>query len=359
MATNEYQANIGVENTSFAKSITDPLAQRGCIIRSVNHLGDAVMTLPAVYKIKEALPKQAPLVILCRKNLASFWQSFEWVDRVISMEGKHVKRRENEAIRQANAGFAVILPNSFGSAMDLFMKDIPLIIARSGRCRGLMIHRKLPSWKRIPGQDTHHQLREYLELAYAAGGRGWNAEFPPAQPKVDLNKLKTMGYQLSANLWLSLAPGAAFGPAKQWPVNHFAEVAKWWLDEGGKVAILGAPGEEDVCAELATLAPGSNNFCGKTNIPELMHILFEAKFCVVNDSGAMHLAASVQSDGVAIFGSTVPVATGPLGGRWKIMWPNPDCSPCLQKECPLSENRYHCLTSISPKMVIEELKSLN
>ncbi|WDE99065.1 lipopolysaccharide heptosyltransferase II [Lentisphaera profundi] len=354
-----YQAEIGQAPQELHQTIPNHLRQRGAIIRSVNWLGDAVMTLPAIYKIKQSLPPNAPFIILCKKNLASFWQSFDWVTQVIAIDHKHVKRRETELIRKAKPGFAVIFPNSFGSAMDLFLKGIPLRIGRGGRARSLMLNRRLPGFYRSPGEDTNHQLKEYLELAYISGGQGWNDHFEPAKPQINSEKLAELGYQAEANTWLNIAPGAAFGPAKQWPVSHYAEIANWWIAQGGKVAILGAPGEETVGKEVHDLSPQAINLVGKTSIPELMHILSGSKFCVVNDSGAMHLAASVRAQGVAIFGSTDPFATGPLGGRWKIVWTKPECSPCLKKICPLTENQYHCLSSASPEMIINELQSLD
>ena len=359
MISNYYQAEIGSEPDNIQhQQIPQNLQERGAIIRSVNWLGDAVMTLPAVYKIQQSLPNGAPFIILCKKNLASFWQSFPWVSDVIAMEEKHTKRRETELIRKVKPGFAVIFPNSFGSAMDLFLKGIPLKIGRSGRGRGFMLNRSLPGFYRTPGEDKNHQLKEYLELAYIAGGQGWNDQFEAATPKIDKDKLAEIGYTDQTDTWLNIAPGAAFGPAKQWPVKHYAELANWWISEGGKVAILGAPGEEHVGAEVEFLCPEALNLVGKTSIPELMHILSGSKFCVVNDSGAMHLAASVRAQGVAIFGSTDPFATGPLGGRWKIASTSPECSPCLQKTCPLNEDQYKCLSTVSPNMVIESLESL-
>ena len=353
-----YIANIGDKPRFAPKPIPKDLLAKGCIIRSVNWLGDAVMTLPAVYHIKETLPAGAKLRILCIPSLKHFWESFSWVDEVIAMNGKHVQREETEKIRNLNAGFAVIFPNSFGSALDLFLKNIPLRIGRGGRMRSFMLNRRLPEWRRKAGQDKYHQLREYLEIAQACGSAKWNDKFEAAQPKVDKNKLKSIGYTSIKDTWLAIAPGAAFGPAKQWPLDHYAQAAQWWIQQGGKCVILGAPGEEATGAKVEQLCPEALNLVGKTSIPELMHILAESKFCIVNDSGAMHLAASVNAKGVAIFGSTDPTATGPLGGNWKVIWTRPECSPCLQKQCPLLENQYNCLTSASVDMVTTQLASM-
>jgi heptosyltransferase II len=352
---NSYVANIGPRPTLSPKAIPNHLASKGCVVRSVNWLGDAVMTVPAVYRIKQSLPQGAKLSIVCIKSLEQFWASFPWVDQVIAMNGKHVKREETEKICNLKAGFAVIFPNSFGSALDLFLKNIPLRIGRGGRMRGFMLNRRLPSWRRKAGQDKNHQLREYLQIAQACGADAWDDYFEPAKPKIDLTKLERKGYKSIKDTWLAIAPGAAFGPAKQWPLSHYAQAAAWWIKEGGKCVILGAPGEEAHGEEVHQQCPEALNLVGKTSIPELMYILGESKFCIVNDSGAMHLAASVSAKGVAIFGSTDPTATGPLGGNWKVIWTRPDCSPCLQKQCPLPTDKYKCLSSATVEMVTNEL----
>ena len=142
---NSYVANIGPRPTLSPKAIPNHLASKGCVVRSVNWLGDAVMTVPAVYRIKQSLPQGAKLSIVCIKSLEQFWASFPWVDQVIAMNGKHVKREETEKICNLKAGFAVIFPNSFGSALDLFLKNIPLRVGRGGRMRGFMLNRRLPT----------------------------------------------------------------------------------------------------------------------------------------------------------------------------------------------------------------------
>ena len=79
---NSYVADIGPRPTQSPKAIPNHIASRGCIIRSVNWLGDAVMTVPAVYRIKKSLPQGAKLSIVCIKSLEQFWKSFPWIDEV-------------------------------------------------------------------------------------------------------------------------------------------------------------------------------------------------------------------------------------------------------------------------------------
>ena len=100
------------------------------------------------------------------------------------------------------------------------------------------------------------------------------------------------------------------------------------------------------------------NLAGKTSIAELMEILSRATCILANDSGTMHLAASLGKKGVAIFGSTDPIATGPLGGKWMLLNRNLFCSPCRKRVCYRNDRPYECLTSIEPKLAIESLQDL-
>ena len=351
-----YKAEIG--EPDFKKLLPEKVDWRdGVIVRSTNWLGDACMTLPAVFKIKELLPEGTPLHILAPKNLKTFWQSFPWIGEVIALDSKRASGNEKEAIRQLNCGAAIILPNSFGSALDLLFNKIPIRLGRGGRMRTAMLTHRLSQWKRVAGEDKHHQLRESLQISAACGSKGWDDKYPPASPKVEKERLAEIEFDPSKN-WLALAPGAKFGPAKQWPLEYYGKVAEEWLKKGGDVVIVGTPDERETCEKVKTFAKGGLNLAGKTNLQELMYILGQVKCSVVNDSGAMHLSAAMGGQGVAVFGSTDPRATGPLGGRWKVIWNRIDCSPCLKKVCEIPGKDYDCLKGIQPEQVLQELEDL-
>ena len=123
--------------------------------------------------------------------------------------------------------------------------------------------------------------------------------------------------------------------------------------------VIGTPDEVEVSQQVVDEAGGGLNLAGKTNLQELMFILGNVKSSVVNDSGAMHLSAAMGGQGVAVFGSTDPRATGPLGGRWKVLWNRIDCSPCLKKVCESPGRDYDCLKGVSPQQVIEALEELD
>jgi heptosyltransferase II len=351
-----YSAEIG--EPDFTRKLAEDVDWKsGVLVRSTNWLGDACMTVPAVYKIKELLPENAHLYILVPKNLKSFWESFPWVKTVIAMSTKRADAEVAEQVLKLNLGVAIALPNSFGSAQDIAFKEIPVRLGRKGQFRGFMLTHKLPKWKRVAGKDKHHQLREYLQISAACGSNKWDDYYEPAQPTVSLDHLKSLGFS-PEDKWLALAPGAKFGPAKQWPVEYYAAVAKEWLARGKKVVVIGTPDEVLVTEEVCRLAGGGLNLAGKTNLQELMYILGKVEVAVVNDSGGMHLTAAMGGNGVAIFGSTDPRATGPLGGKWRVIWNRIECSPCLKKTCEAPGKDYDCLKGILPEQVLAALDDL-
>ena len=351
-----YKADIG--KPQYKNLLGDDIDwKNGVLIRSTNWLGDACMTVPAVYKIKQLLPDNVDLYILAPQNLKSFWESFPWVKEVMPMSAKRVDSDLADKIIKLGCGVAVTLPNSFGSAIDIAFKEIPVRVGRKGRFRSFMLTHKLPKWKRVAGKDKHHQLREYLQLASACGADSWDDSYEPAAPQISLDHLRELGFD-SDSSWLALAPGAKFGPAKQWPIEYYGEVAKKWLTKGKKVIVIGTPDEISVAEEVCKIAGGGLNLAGKTNLQELMYILGKVDVAVVNDSGGMHLTAAMGGKGVAIFGSTDPRATGPLGGKWHVIWNRIECSPCLKKTCEAPGKDYDCLKGIKPERVLSALEEL-
>ena len=185
----------------------------GLLIRSTNWLGDALMTLPAVGQIRKLVPQNVPITMLTPKNLAPMWQACPFVADVIPMAGKHISDDEITAVKSRDFGVAVVFPNSFGSAMDVWKTAIPIRIGRKGRFRGLLLTHRLREWPRGENVGVCHQLSYYLELASMLGAVEWTAECEPL--KVDLSLAEALG--MDDGRWLVLAPGAAYGPAKQWP----------------------------------------------------------------------------------------------------------------------------------------------
>jgi heptosyltransferase-2 len=156
---------------------------------------------------------------------------------------------------------------------------------------------------------------------------------------------------------LVLCPGAEFGPSKQWPVSHYAELANHYLNKGWQVWLLGSDKDGLVCQELDALC-GHNTevLAGKTSLPEAVDLISFASLVVANDSGLMHIAAALQKPLVAVYGSTDPGHTPPLSGNHAIARLALDCSPCFKRECPLLH--LDCLRELKPTRVLALAETL-
>lgn len=328
------------------------------LLRSTNWLGDALMTLPATHKMSAFVPDTVSFCVLCPAQLAPLWQAAPWVRDVIAMRGKRVSGSEARRIREANSGVAVVLPNSFGAAWDVFLKGIPVRVGRMGRGRGWMLTHRLPEWSRDDAPADRHQLSRYLELASVFGDMPWDSECPPLAVDHGAEKAGELGLTATSGQWLAVAPGAAYGPAKQWPAERFAAVAAWWRQEVGPVVVVGTDRDRAAARAVRDRVPDALDLAGATDLQQLMGVLSVVDAVLANDSGAMHLAAALGRKGVAVFGSTDPVATGPIGGTWVLLRNPPECAPCFRRTCPRRDLPYECLRRIEAEDAVRALTVL-
>lgn len=328
--------------------------RNGVLLRSTNWLGDIVMTLPATWQLRRLLPSGVPLHVLCRGSLAPVWQAAPWIDGIIAMQGSHLTSSECAAVRHHNFGLGVVMPNSFGSAWDLFRCRLPIRIGRAGNLRSWLLTCRLPAWRRGEGEGRWHQLSYYLELMRPFGTPQFTAECPPLRVAPDF----AAGHHITkGGGWIALAPGAAFGPAKQWPLENYIAVARHCQNRGMRVVVIGAGREMPLGEAIVRAVPGTLDLTGRTSLPELMSILANVGQVVANDSGTMHLAAALGTPGTALFASTDPAATGPIGAPWQLIVANVPCRPCLQRSCPLSGGEhYRCMRELPASAVLDCLK---
>lgn len=356
-----YAPDIGPMPEPTALGVRAADWTRGVLLRAPNHLGDCVMALPAAWQLRRLLPEGARLVVACRTRVAQVWQSAPWVDGVIGFPQTRLDAAAQAAVAAADLDAALLLPNSFGSALDLRRAGVPCVVGRRGRGRALLLHHSLPAWTRRAGADRFHETRHYLELVAALGPITWTTQYPPLVAALDAAQRAALDARLAAlgdGPRLVIAPGAAYGPAKQWPAARFAAAAAWWAAARGPVVAIGAPGEEAVAAAALTEVPRSLSLAGQTSLTELIHVLATATAVLANDSGSMHLSGAVDTPCIAVFGSTDPVATGPVRGRAVILRQPLPCSPCLARTCPRRDLPYECLQAVDVPTVIRALNSL-
>lgn len=214
---------------------------------------------------------------------------------------------------------------------------------------------------RVPlrGRDrTVHHARLYMELLESFVDLPENSPDPVLDEPAGETRLPPRFVEEG---YLTVHPGSAYGAAKRWPTELLNEFLGLYLEgEGGRVVVVGVQREKDLAREAVQGLPEQRieNRVGDTSLEELMSVLARSRGVVANDSGVMHLAAALGVPTVGIFGSTDPELTAPLGPRTRVMYRDVSCSPCFERTCPLDEDRYRCLTEISPQSVLEVLENL-
>ncbi len=313
------------------------------MVRSPNWLGDAVMALPAVRNLKTMLVKE-PLTVAAPEKLAALWQACPFVDRVIALPSPKNLAVTSRQLRAEKFGSAVLLPNSLRAAAEAWLARIPQRLGYARGGRGLLLTRTLPVPPRNPVRL--HQRYYYLDLVTALGG-----------PDDDsLPELRRDSSATDARNVVAICPGAEYGPAKRWPVENFVAVAKHLTAKHhAKIVLLGAPGDAAIAEEFLRQLPEAENRAGKTSLAEFLAALTSARLVLCNDSGAMHAASALGVPTVAIFGSTEPLLTGPMGARTAVLRHHVPCSPCFLRECPID---FGCMKGVTPEMAIEAAESL-
>ena len=334
---------------------------RRILIRSANWVGDAVMSLPAVASVCRGIPR-AEVTILAKPWVRDLFSSFSGVHRVIPYlsPGVHggIKGRWRLAqeLKKERFDLALHLPNSFDSALLSFMAGIPRRAGYQTDGRGILLTHRVPVDGKV---KKEHQVEYYLNLIRSLGlqtGAGIPAlQVPPDWiPEADA-VLKSAGS--GEEPFVGLSPGSQYGSAKEWFPERFGELGRRILEDlGGRLLILGSAGDRATAAPILRAAgPKAVDLSGKTTLGQAMAIIARCRVLVTNDSGLMHVAAALGVPLVAIFGSTDPSRTGPLGTTSRVIYKGLSCAPCLKTQCP--RNR-ECMEAITVEEVFGEVKEL-
>jgi heptosyltransferase-2 len=260
--------------------------------------------------------------------------------------------RLGDALRRNAYDWAIVLPRSLKSALIPFWARAKVRTGYRGEMRYGLLNDIRPLDKTVLPMT----VQRFVALGLPA-----DAPLPPAisQPRLrvtdgqkDAARQKFLGK--TAPL-LALCPGAEYGPAKCWPVEYFADVARHYIAHGGQVILLGSGKDAPVTAEITALvdSPACLDLAGKTTLQEVLALLSLADRVLSNDSGLMHVAAAVGTPVIALYGSSDPTHTPPLSDKAQILHLGLTCSPCFRRECPLGH--LDCLKKITPDQVISLL----
>jgi heptosyltransferase-2 len=256
-------------------------------------------------------------------------------------------RAATRRLKDGHFQHAIVLPNSFRSALTSWLARIPRRTGYRRDLRGGLLN----DARSRPPRSVGTLLEQFLGLLDEPAAA--RACLPRLAPDHDAAEglARRLGIDPQRPL-LALCPGAAFGPAKRWPSGHFGSVARHYSDRGWQVAWFGGRAETRMCAAVAALH-GGLDLAGRTDLGEAAQLLSLAAAVVSNDSGLMHLAAAVGAPVTAVFGSSDAGFTPPLGDQARVVSNPVSCAPCFARYCRFGD--YRCLSGVSPAQVLAAL----
>jgi lipopolysaccharide heptosyltransferase II/tetraacyldisaccharide 4'-kinase len=324
------------------------------LLRAPNWIGDAVMSLPVLSGLTHLFPA-AQLTVLAVPRVAPLFTGLPGVAEVIIYQAGKEKWRTLLSLR-GRFNLALALPNSFESALGLWLTRTPRRLGYAANGRSPLLTTSIKGRKHLQGL---HQVYYYLGLLDALGPV--NSFIPPHLQLSEAERAAGKSLLISAGLdpgcpWVGLAPGAAYGPAKRWPAESFAAVADLLQQElQAGLVLLGGPTDQEAAAQVQQSGQGRFlNLAGKTTLRQALAVLSHLKMLITNDSGLMHAAAALGVPLVAIFGSTDSAATRPFTNRATLIHHHLPCSPCLKRTC---HQDYACLTEITADEVTAAARS--
>ncbi|MDR2301747.1 MAG: lipopolysaccharide heptosyltransferase II [Deltaproteobacteria bacterium] len=339
-----WEKNKNEHDKQFKKPLVD--GNGPLVIRGLNWIGDAVMSFPAIRAIKKHRPSRK-LICVARASTAALYDCLDVFSEVWVEDRSFFSRlKMARKIRELSPDGLLIFPNSFSTGLMAKISGAPERVGSDKNLRSIFLTKAV---KFPPREETAHECFKFLRLVQ-------EMEFPApfTRPTIAARELPEK-LTLPEGLRLALAPGAAFGGAKRWPAENFAQVARDLLmGREGAVVILGGPSEIAAASEVeAKLSGGPKvlNLAGKTTIQELIAVMAKCHLTISNDSGLMHLSGALDVPVVGLFGPTNPIKTAPLAMRQAVLRHPAPCSPCRHRECP--KPTKFCFERLEPDEVVK------
>lgn len=341
---------------------------KNILIIGPSWVGDMVMA-QSLFKLLKQQDAATRIDVLAPDWTRALLERMPEVHQALSMPIVHgelgLKKRYQIALSLRDKGYqqAIILPNSFKSALIPFLAKIPVRTGWRRELRSILLtDARTLKKKRLP-----FMVERFLALGLPKGSlllqntplHNW----PKPQLEVSYDRLNQVREQYGLRHMdspvVALCPGAEFGPAKRWPSAHYGEIANEFIARGWQVWLFGSGNDVEVAAEIQEITQHrSRNLVGHTSLGSAIDLLSLADLVISNDSGLMHVAAALQRPQVIVYGSTDPKFTPPLNERVKILRLSLPCSPCFKRTCPLTESSLKCLTELKPAAVMQAAAEL-
>jgi len=363
------------------------------LVRSVNWLGDAIMTLPALRALRQHFP-ESKIILLTHQKLAGLWEGQHYVDDLLTFGKEDNFFTTSKIARKAQADLAILFPNSPRTAMEAWFAGIPKRMAYRGKFpRSLFLNAIIPNRKGVlvmkkrteseikkivalSSSETRfsedltnynprsHHIFHYLDLIAPLG-----IDATEIEPKLDIDLRKReevcRKFAIPSDLaCFGINPGAEYGPAKRWPVENFVETIDsisatrnvGWI-------LFGGSADKTLTQQIAEESIKRNpklkiyNVAGRTTIRELSLLSSRCQCFITNDTGPMHVAAASGTTVVVPFLSTSPELTGPgapCNTKHLFIKADTPCAPCFLRNCPID---FRCCKQVTPKKLIQKMES--
>jgi heptosyltransferase-2 len=330
---------------------------RSILVVGPSWVGDTVLAQP-LFKLLHARHASLGLDVLAPRWTFSLLERMPEVRRAIENPFGHgdlklgARRRLGRALAGEGYDQAIVLPNTFKSALVPFFAGIPTRTGYIGELR----HWILSDARKLDRERLPQMAQRYATLGLPRG-EALKHPLPALGLRVDDAARRALLTRLGLDRGrpaAALCPGAEYGPAKRWPARYFGELAQGLAAHGCAVWLIGSKNDREAAAEIERQSVGvCRNLCGETTLAEAIDLLASAALVVSNDSGLMHVAAALGKPLVALYGSSSPAYTPPLSPNARILKLDLPCSPCFKRECPLGH--FNCMLQLTPQEVARHL----
>jgi lipopolysaccharide heptosyltransferase II len=340
-------------------------SQENILVVGPAWVGDMVMA-QSLFMLLRAQSPECRISVLAPDWTRPLLERMPEVEKGIDLPFGHgdlelTKRRAfGKSLQQEQFTTAIVLPNSFKSALIPFHAGIPKRIAWKGEWRNFL----LTDCRHLDKAAFPLMVQRFAALALPASeDPPENIPEPRLQSDPESVKAAMSAFGLLAdNKVLAICPGAEFGTAKQWPAGHYATTCQSKIEQGWQVWIFGSKKDAEVADEILQALPQDCrqhvvSLAGKTSLAQAIDLLSICDSVVSNDSGLMHIAAALDKPVVALYGSTSPDFTPPLTKKAKLLYTDIDCRPCFERECPLRHKK--CLTELDPDRAVAAIAELS
>ncbi len=351
-------------------------------------LGDFVMATPALRAIRDRFAN-AHITFLMEPNLRELVHGGDWMNECVEWPPKSARSLMHKPyrdlvwdLRRRRFDWAIMLPNSFRSALMARMTGAKQRIGYDRDGRGFLLTDRLP----VTNRRTNHadwpvacpvkpgkyvpvpMVDYYADLVEAIGCErpGDQLElFTSKNCDESLDKRLTAEDIAQHRPLVVISPGAKFGASKCWFPERFAAVADRLIEkENAAVIITCGPGEESIAWAIGQAMKQKQKGLifdkPLLSLGELKSLIQRCDLLICNDAGPRHFAKAFRVPVVTVFGPTHTQWTETNYDKETIVNIDVDCGPCQQKLCPLTQPQEHlqCLTGVTVDMVFEAAVTL-